>query len=365
MTAVNIVGQFNKHIKMIQTEDFYDYFPHMINQLYYIWNGLIDDISSLKKKDYRNHIYRIQECIITYLMEMIKLSTKMQYQIDLKYDIDEIKTLLGSAAYSPTDDTIYLSVFRMVDQAMNTGYYIQSILHEREHKWHHMFYQSQTFVEYNAFPPYYLLIGKHYVYTQWKNNTDLAFYLDNYNSIYPEVDAETMSLKRMTELIPGLVSIYETKYTIGNEVLEKILTLQSQIREDAEEIEMNLIQRGRIRNQSSKELYEQEDITTYFTPGEDSLIMVDQYIKDHPSLQEKYPFLRVLLIGDRIKNYDDFQKEKSQYSKELWRIIIKSDPYLQYQEYQLSGNEEKMRSFLKRHPSFQPPEKPFQKIKEQ
>ena len=247
MKGKKILNNMSKRVQKIKTSKIETNFPEIIEDLIYIWNDLIYECEELSEDEFRDNIYEINKQIITYFAELVKIYAKEKYGITFNYEIDEITSLGGSAAYNSKENKIMISVMANLIHAINTSSYLQTILHEVEHIRQHNYYKKTG----NNYPPYFSSIEKHYYLIQELSKIDDDFYNNNYKNLYTEVDAEESSIKMLKELIPFL----EEKGIKKIDYL-KVEKIKKQIEEDIEEIEEDLINLGRIKNQASKKLYE-------------------------------------------------------------------------------------------------------------
>ena len=298
MKGKKILNNMSKRVQKIKTSKIETNFPEIIEDLIYIWNDLIYECEELSEDEFRDNIYEINKQIITYFAELVKIYAKEKYGITFNYEIDEITSLGGSAAYNSKENKIMISVMANLIHAINTSSYLQTILHEVEHIRQHNYYKKTG----NNYPSYFSSIEKHYYLIQELSKIDDDFYNNNYKNLYTEVDAEESSIKMLKELIPFL----EEKGIKKIDYL-KVEKIKKQIEEDIEEIEEDLISLGRIKNQASKKLYEDSTRNlSFILCGEE--ISSDDLIKkviekNKPVLKETESKEKGLLKTNTIKMF--------------------------------------------------------------
>lgn len=354
--------------QLLKNSSLKDYYPDLINDLDYYWNELPNKIEMLSEEEKIDQYSEITQSIILYFLEFIKKYLKELYNIDIDYELDEIQVIGGCAAYNYHDNKILVSTLGMLIQLENNTSFIQPILHEFRHKLQHDFYQEHDIKSILKYPPYFILIAKHYIYSK---SHDSNFYLDNYTNLYPEIDAEEYSLYFLNDFLLDLHSIY------NNDLLtEKVIYLQQEIREDLLVIYEILKEKGRVDTSLSQELYSTNPILSTFLVDKtiiDSLVEISYYLNNNPQLQNTYPILNILWNNDKPKDYQELINEKKvlletipnqkikiigtniettthQQIQEIFNNIIKSDPILQLSEYLYYKKVEKVSIFLKQHP---------------
>ena len=371
MKSKKSVDSLKLRLKNLKENDFYNYFPSLIDDLEYIWNGLVDEMETFTKEDLINNNLKINKLVMQYIMEVLKIYTKELFQIEIKYDFDEVYVLGGCAAYDDKNNRILLAAMGMILQAINTSSYIQPPMHEFRHQLHHSFYKQDSIDEILKYPDYFINVAKHNVYSKGQSG---QFYFDCYNELYPEVDAEEYGLSCIKDLIPSLLSIYKREKTPPDELTEKIERLQEQLLDDYDELKEDLTERKRVSSPISEELYTASPIKSTFSVDKDSLIAVDKYLKNNPQLLVENPILRFVYGENRPKYYHEWIKEKQEQLQripnnkikitgeekestthnqinEIYGNIIKTDPMLQVSEYLVKGNIEELKEFIKFHPT--------------
>ncbi len=373
MKQEEIIKQLTNKLNHLKKIDFYDYFPNIIEDLDYMSEKLWIDMKSLSEEEQVDSRYEINELVISYFMEVIKIYWKEIYHEEVDYSFDELLSIGGCAAYDGKKERVLISVIGLMIQAINTMSYMQPLLHELRHKKQHDFYKEDKIENMINYPAYFLLIEKHYLYMK-KHKND-SFYLENYTNLYPELDAEENSVNKLEEIIPTLCGKYQEKRTISEELKEKIILLQRRIQEDTEQIKEDLKEKGRIQTSISQELLIDNPINSFFTEEGrlvDSLVAVDFFLKSHPELQEEYPILKLLWNNNHPKSYQELIVDKKNLLEsfpnheinvfgitttthhqieEFYQVIIKSDPILQIEEWQETNQKEKIEEYLKNHPT--------------
>ena len=300
-----IIIQKNKNLKKeISNTSWKSYFPQIVEDLEYIWYNFLPNLEVLTKDEWIENSYEIYKAMITYLIEIAKIYYEEKYQLNIEYKIDELKIVGGCAAYDEKTEKIYFSIMGMMLKSANISSYLQTIFHECRHVYQHQFYKSSFLEKETKFPTYFYKIAKHYIFEKEFEKEDENFYYINYNKIYPEVDAEETSLKELNEFLPYLYRCYQEEEKNGILSL-KINSIHQRIVEDIEELTKELIGQERIYNQSSNELYRNTTIeSTFLINGEErnSMLLIDEYIKKHPNILEKYPVLEWAKDEKMLKN---------------------------------------------------------------
>ncbi len=373
MRQEELIRSLKKRLKQLKENDFYDYFPNMIEDIEYFYNNLEQEIESLSEEEQIDCNYEIHELLITYWMELLKNYLKETLKQTINYEFDELLSIGGCAAYDEEKDRILLSVIGLMIQEINLMSYVQPSLHEFRHKLQHDYYKEEQIENILSYPDYFLLIEKHYLYRKYHKSD--SFYLDNYTYQYPEIDAEEYSSNIIKQILPTLYQKYKKQKGTNKELEERVYLLQERIKNDVKEIRENLEERKRINTPITKELYDKKEITTFFQEENqlrDSIVEVDTFLKNHLELQEDYPILKLLWNDHSPKKYQEilldqnnlleiipnqeiivFGKKATTHKqiKKLYERIIQSDPILQIEEWIETNQIEKIEKYLKIHPT--------------
>ena len=307
-----IIQELTEKVNNIKFQDFYDYFPQMIDDLLYIECDLQEKLEGLTDIELIDYNYQIQELVITYLAEVIKHYTKRILGIEFNYQFDEILMIGGCAAYDDKEDKILLSVIGLMIESVNTLSYIQPILHEFRHHQQHEFYKETNFMNLLQYPSYFFLIELHYIRNH--NQEDSTFYLENYRNLYPEIDAEEYSSNIIKDIIPSLYYLYQKQMGENHPLQEKVNDLEKIIQEEINEIIEVLKRRKRIQTESSQELYRGNfAFSTFIVENKqtNSLVSINDYLEEHPELLNEYPHLKLLWNNTGIKDYQQLLEEKN------------------------------------------------------
>ena len=285
-----------------------------------------------------NNNYKINELVITYLMEL----SQIHKNIDVDYKIDETVSLGGNAAYDKNNNKILISVMSMMLTAENTTSYLKTIFHELRHVKQHKFSKEKDIDEIIKYDPELIMVLKHHIYEQCHSD---EFYKDNYHKLYTEVDAKLTSIKD----IENLISIIKDP------------NLKDQLLDD-----LNDINNLNIHPQARLEVETNTPIRTYLKvrgKREDSLILIDKFIKDDPVLVDRYGPLKLLFNNYITKTYDEIIKERNELLKKykdtdyfdniyrLYQNIIRTDPMYQLRDHLASNNLDAEHEFLGIHPT--------------
>ena len=313
-------------------------YPNIDEDINYIWNTLPEEMESFSYNELLDNNYKINELVIIYLMEL----SQLHKNIKVNYKIDETIALGGNAAYDKDNNEILLSVVSMMLTADNTTSYLKTIFHELRHVTQHNFTKEEDINEIIKYDPELIMVLKHHIFEEYHNDD---FYKDNYHKLYTEVDAKTKSIKD----IEDLTSIIKNP------------NLKDQLLDDLNDIkELNL------NPQANIEVSTHTPIRTYLKVKghrEDSLILIDQFIKNDPVLIDIYKPLKLLFNGYIPKTYEEIIKDRNKLLKKykdteyfdniyrLYQNIIRTDPMYQIRDYLSSNNFDKEKEFLGMHPT--------------
>lgn len=318
-------------------------YPNIDEDINYIWNILPDEMEEFSYDELVNNNYKINELVITYLMELV-----LRYkELDIDYEVDEITSFAGTAAYDEENNKILLSVMSMLVSAENTTSYLHTIFHELRHVHQHKFYKEEDIDEIIKYDPKLILVLKHHIYDKYHSYNNREFYSNNYHKLYSEIDAEENAFLSIEELVNDLI---------------KKQKLKDQILDDLKDIK-NI---SRINSQASKEINSKEPIRTYLRvheKREDSLILIDKFIKENPVLPDNYKPLKLLFNGYIPKTYEEIIKDRNELLKKykdtdyfdniyrLYQNIIKTDPMYQLRDHIAINNIDEAHEFLGYHPT--------------
>ena len=315
-------------------------YPNIDEDINYIWNTLPEEMENFSYNELVDKNYKINKLVITYLMEL----SLLYKQIKIDYDFDEITSISGKGAYDRENNKVYLAVLSLMIDADNTAYYLKTIFHELRHATQHKFYKEDNIDEIIKYDPELLLVLKHQIYGIFN---DKEFYEENYHKLYPEVDAELNAIQDIENLVNDLI---------------KNNNLKEQILDDLDDLKENI----KIHPQASIEVTTNTPIRTYLKVKghrEDSLILIDKFIKDNPTLIDTYKPLQLLFNGYVPKTYDEIIKERNSLLKKykdteyfdniyrLYQNIIRTDPMYQLRDHLASNNIDGEIEFLSIHPT--------------
>ena len=335
MNCINKLQNMIKHLP--------NNYPNIDNDINYIWNTLPEEMEHFTDQELIDNNYEINRLVITYLMELIIIHKK----INVKYEIDEMTSFVGTAAYDKDNNKVLLSVMGMMLKADNTTSYLHTIFHELRHKTQHDFYKEDDINKLIKYDPELIMTLKHHIYEEYHQDNNREFYNDNYKELYSEVDAELYALTDIEDLINELI---------------KSSSLKEQLQSELQDIKNNI----NINPQASNEVTIITPVRTYFHVGrhkEDSLVLIDRFIKDNPILKDKYKALSILFVEYRPKRYDEIIRERNNLLREyrdtdyyhniyrLYQNIIRTDPMYQLRDYLANNNIEEANEFLVIHPN--------------
>ena len=362
MSPQEIIETLEKKANAITGEDFYDYFPQMIDDLLDIEENIVENIFLLSLDDQVEYNYDIHYLMIKYYMELIKVYSKEKYHISLKYDFEEILSVGGRAGYDEKKDMIHLTVIGMLFSFTNTCSYLKTLLHEFRHKLQHDFYKEKDLEKCLNYPAYFFLIGKQYFFTKYQSD---VFYSTNYTNLYSEVDAEEYSSNEIENIIPFLYHKYQERRETSKELEDKVSKVMRIIKENCTEIKAELKRENMIQTPISDELYHSHNFTSVFLVDQDlidSITAINQFIKEHPELQEKFPILQLLWGNNQLKDYGELMQSKEKLLEEIPNIKITPIDF-DYPTTTHSQIEELYQTIVRTDPSLQIGEKPKQKTK--
>ena len=315
-------------------------YPNIDEDINYIWNTLPEEMEEFSYDELVDNNYKINELVITYLLEL----SQLYKNIKSDYEIDETMYFYGSGGYDIENNKIRLSVMTMMIIADNIVSYLRTIFHELRHAYQNKFYNEENIDEIIKYDPELIIVLKHHIYKEYHDIED--FYDQNYHKLYPEVDADINSLKDIENLVKDLI---------------KDNNLKTQILDD-----LNDIEKLNINPQTKLELTTNTPIRTYLKvrgKEEDSLILIDKFIKDNPTLIDTYKPLQLLFNGYVPKTYDEIIKERNSLLKKykdteyfdniyrLYQNIIRTDPMYQLRDHLASNNIDGEIEFLSIHPT--------------
>ena len=318
-------------------------YPNIDEDINYIWNILPDEMEAISRKQLVNVNYRINELVIIYLMELAILYKN----VEVNYEIDEMTLLTGTAAYDHENNRILLSVLGMMLKAENTTSYLHTIIHELRHKQQHKFYGEEDIEEIIKYDPQMILVLKHHIYDKYHSSNNREFYSNNYHKLYSEIDAEENAFTSIENLVNDLI---------------KDNKLKDQILDDLKDIK----EISNINPQASTELNSSEPIRTYLRvhgKREDSIILIDKFIKENPVLPDNYKPLKLLFNGYIPKTYEEIIKDRNELLKKykdqdyfdniyrLYQNIIKTDPMYQLRDHLSNNSIEEGYNFIAIHPN--------------
>lgn len=362
MSPQEIIEALEKKNSAITEEDFYDYFPKMIDDLLDIEENILNGINSLSYDDHVENDYEIHYLMIKYYMEILKIYIKAKYNITINYVFDEFVGIGGSAAYDEEEDSIRISVIGMLVQFINTCSYFQPLLHEFRHKLQHDFYNEEKLENYLNYPAYFILIAKQYLFMTCQQE---EFYLDNYTKLYSEIDAEEYSTNELVSIIPFLYQKYQEKQESTEELVNKVSQLLGIIKENSNQIIKRLKDKDRIQTNISEELYGLSDFTsTFLLDGEevDSITQINQFLKENSTLLKLFPAFQLIMRDDYLKDYQELMQDKKRLLEEIPNIKITPIDF-DYPTTTHSQIEELYQTIVRTDPSLQIGEKPKQKTK--
>ena len=315
-------------------------YPNIEEDINYIWNTLPEEMENFSYDELVDNNYKINELVITYLLEL----SQLYKNIKSDYEIDETMCFYGSGGYDIENNKIRLSVMTMMIIADNIVSYLRTIFHELRHAYQNKFYNEENIDEIIKYDPELIIVLKHHIYKEYHDIED--FYDPNYHKLYPEVDAETNALKDIENLVNDLIRDNNLKTQILNG--------------------LNDIEKLNINPQAKLELTTNTPIRTYLKVKghrEDSLILIDKFIKDNPTLIDTYKPLQLLFNGYVPKTYDEIIKERNNLLKKykdteyfdniyrLYQNIIRTDPMYQLRDHLSSNNIDGEIEFLSIHPT--------------
>ena len=325
MTLKEAINKLSYMVEDITNNKLEDYKPKINDDINFIWNILPEEMEKASDEELIDNRYELNYLVIEYLTILI-----IKYKnIDIDYEMDELTSLMGSAAYDYKNNRIILSVLGLMLKAINTTSYIQSIFHELRHFTQHKFYCEENIDEIIKYDPKLLLCLKHHLFEQSHDEDNRKFYNDNYYKLYPEIDAEENSIKEVRKFIETLITDENLKDLLNDELED--------IRKDI-----------RIDNEASDELNTQIPINTLFTLNKeqiDSLTEIDNFIKTNQQLQDEYKVLKLLFVGNRKKTYEEILRDREELLKKykntiyvdniikLYKNIIRTDPIYILNEY--------------------------------
>lgn len=371
MIANDIFKKIDRCFNHLNFEQFIDLIPLIIEDIKYMYIDIKNDISKLSFEEQWDYEIEIIEKIINYSAQLVKLIYRFQYNIDLniQYKNDLLK---GVSAYdSVNDEIIYNTMGMLLGSKAGEFSYLSSFFHEARHKSQQDFLRENDIVTLIDYPSEYFIIGKEIIYYESMNLEDKEkFYMDNYKKMFFEFDAFINGLADTKGLVRRLFQIYSNNNRNNNRNnIDNIQSMILNITPIVSGITNSILEEYKKDfpdyYEFNGELYTEQFIySTYIKDGQevDRLFEVDKYIKNHPELQNKYPFLKLLFNGEKLKSYDEIindisylislYPDKKNNIESLYLNVIKTDPVL-YVTYLVDRNESRlMEEFISYHKDF-------------
>lgn len=326
--------------------------------------------------------------VIKFYMNLIKEYMTHMFDMEVNFAFNKKYLGTGTAAYDEKTNTIHLSHIGLLLNGPGCTNYSEALLHEYRHAMQHKFSKLSDIKDILKLSPKYLLVLRDSLYEKYKRDENPDFYIENYNELYAENDAELFALQISEELLPNLVQLYleyakknnievdeQALYSKVSYILPRIKIDISKTKNELKDLDRNIV--GFYEEMLSTSLIE-SSLSLEKQPV-DRLIMLDKYIKENPEMQEKYPVLKLMFNGLVPKEYDeiisDMKKLINEYESnndkievldipsykvvektykeqiiDLYNTIIKSDPIL-YLNYLISENNyRELKIFISKHP---------------
>ena len=349
MTKDELNAKLDKIINDLDNTNISILFPKILDALDYIVNQFKADFDKLSAVDqfmgsteFERRKIKIQEKIVKYYL-------KTMYNVDVEIlESNAYELSMACGGFNKDDGKIYYSMLGFLLGSQGPLSFLYTMMHESRHKIQD---NASKSLDVLSFDPHMILLVKEMLMEDSKPEDNRKFYLDNYDELFYENDAENFARNGMRTFLDQLYDMY----------------LEKNERNKLLEVKMAKIKNGssisyRINPKVVKELQGSEITGTYKVDGaeEDKLIVIDKYIKAHPELVDKFPMLSIIFKGYEAKTYDDIVRDrellKSGKSKEiqdrideLYYFVIESDPIMALTDRIVKG--ENVIDYLRLHPT--------------
>ena len=368
MNPEELENKLQKMNESLQYKSIVYDFPSILEDIEYMLKTHEENLSSLTDEQRIDHLYDIEYQKIDYLAELIKRYMQITWKKEFSYEIVEGYLFNSTAGYNQKDDIVTVSVFGILNNSFNLADTIKSITHEYRHQLQYHFLHEKEFKDIIDYPPYFITIAKNMLPKEIITEVDeegyvvaKPYYHDNYKRLYMEIDANMYGLEVSRKILKDLYELYPYK---SEELEDKVNELQNILIEQSNVVEDNLKYEKRVSQPYLDEIYTTKPITSRVLVEDiekDSLLFTDTCIKEHPEIKEKYEVLNILMHDYGFMNYWNIILEKyRQIEKfgnkdkieEIYKYIIKSDPYLLITKYLTEKDKNKLKKFLNAHPTF-------------
>lgn len=346
----------------LDNENIEELFPLILEDLRYILIRLEFEKDMLSEVESFEHGAAISKKVTAYLAKLGIVYFKQVYGIDITIiNSDDFSLATAGGGYNEKDGNIYYSDFGALLSSQTQLSFLHTALHEGRHKIQHDQYKTEDLM---TFEPHMLRILKENLLEDSLHENNRQFYLDNYDRMLGENDAEIFARYEIHNFIRKLMSVYLSKTNQTEAEVDEILMLKA---EHISYMFSTILQKENfnIDSKVQTEIYDSELITdTYNKDGQkvDRLITIDKYIKAHPEHQEEYPVLRLLFNGRTPKTYEEIIADREAYKQnrteeeqrhidKMYAEIISLDPILFLTNALVNNDIYMVKVFLIKHPT--------------
>jgi len=348
-------------ITNLNKDNFEILFPLILDDLEYLLYDLKKDRKKLSPTEDFEYGTTITKKTTQYLAKLAKIYFKTLHNIDINIiNKEDYNLSIAGGAYDSKNDNIYYSDFGVIISKQSELSFLHTCLHEGRHKIQHKYYETDELL---SIPPYMLRLLKESLLEGHLKENNREFYMENYNSLFTENDAEIFAKQEINNLINNLSHLYNKLYKKSpretHELSIKIKRINDLINEILTQETFN------INNDIISKIYAGDIINCDYKVSNknvDRLIAMDKFIKSNPELQNQYPILRLLFNENVPKSYEEiiFDKEilkenksvlEQQKIDNLYDEIITLDPILTLTQKIEQGDIESVKEYLTLHPT--------------
>lgn len=370
MTKEDIIQRLNSCNACVNSENRIETFPELMHSLNYVFNELSEEEKALSPEEQLAYGAEFFDKKVDFYLGLVKRF--LDYFYGMKINIvkdDNIK----SAGYNFDTKELKVSPIAFSLREKNITSVLEDIFHEVRHKMQVDSYHAKSIQEFCKHSPNSMILLKEYLYEQTHK-------IEENNKRLQEVDADIYGFWAVKNMIAELSREYldyaeANKVIIPTDTMKEIINLQRQIKKTVSEDEKEVQSLGRLDPIIRQEALGREPSETLLrinNEDKDRLILYDKYIKENPDLQREYPILKLILLGQKPKDYKQIMKERAYLLDhftgfieraipkptpydlritKMYESIIKSDPMLYMEDLALMDRTVDLNSFIQKHPT--------------
>ena len=379
MTKEDIIKRLDSCNACVYSDNRIETFPELMHSLNYVFNELSNEEKSLSPEEQLAYGATFFDKKVDFYLGLVKRFLDYFYGMKLNIVKDDNIAFSKSAGYNFDTKELRVSPLAFSLREKNVTSVLEDIFHEVRYKMQMDSYHAKSIQEFCKHSPNSMILLKEYLYEQAHQDNNRKFYNDNRNKMLQEVDADIYGFWAVKNLVSELSREYldyaEANHVIiPTDTMQEIIGLQRQIKGAVSEDEKEIISLGRLDPIIKQEALGRNPSTTFLElngESKDRLILYDKYIKENPELQSKYPILKLILVGQKPKRYEQVMKERAYLLdnfkgfiekaipkptpydmriEKIYESIIKSDPLLYMEDLALMGKQLELSEFLKNHP---------------